>query len=96
MKSVRTSTWQILALKRIQRNGSGMKAAEIMQGTFGSLVRRGWVSYSPKYGFYITEEGQEVLEPNPDSILRKNVTPHLTKYFDAEKYKLRLVKKGAA
>jgi len=59
------------------------------QRPFRSMLRRGWVSYRPERGFYLTSEGYDAWNQyHSRSIFRVNPNLPLTSYFDPKAYGL--------
>jgi|SRR5215471_1947417 len=66
------------------------------QRPFRSMLVRGYIRYTLNRGFRITRKGQSALRVFiATDIARKDPTKPLTRYFDLNAYKLRVVKKTA-
>jgi hypothetical protein len=67
------------------------------QRPFGSMLHRGWISYRPGRGFFLTKEGRAAWENfQATDIMRKDRSRPLTHYFDPVAYGLRSPKRKDA
>jgi hypothetical protein len=67
------------------------------QRSLRSMLVRGWVSYWPNKGIYLTKEGEEAWEEfRGTDIHRRNPKAPLTSYLDLGNYGLNNKARGAA
>ena len=89
LSSLQYPMLKVFASEQLGFHMSEKDAMTFDQRPFRSMLMRGWVSYKPGKGFYLTHAGRDAwIEFGSRSIFRLHPERGLTAYFDRTAYGL--------